>query len=64
LAKYLDEDIDTLREEFAAFVGDVATPTTSDWTVEPWDEPVATAAVLQELIDKIQKHVVVRPQSR
>jgi hypothetical protein len=61
LAKRLEEDLTALREEFIEFVGDIATPTTSDWSVEPWGEPVATAALLQELIVKIQKHVVVRP---
>jgi hypothetical protein len=63
LAKLLDEDVETLREQFAAFVGDVAMPTVSDWSVEPWDKPVATAAVLQELIARINKHVVMRPHA-
>jgi putative DNA primase/helicase len=62
LAKRLDEDLTALHEEFAEFVGveSSATPA-SEWHVEPWDEPVATAALLQELIDKIGKHVVARP---
>jgi putative DNA primase/helicase len=32
-----------------------------DWGVEPWPEPVATSAVLHDLIDKINKHVIVKP---
>ena len=37
-------------------------PTTSEWDeIEPWGEPVATAALLQELIDKIGSHVVAQP---
>jgi translation initiation factor 4G len=47
LAKRLEEDLTALREEFIEFVGDIATPTTSDWSVEPWGEPVATAGLSQ-----------------
>jgi hypothetical protein len=37
-----------------------ATPS-SEWHVEPWPEPVITAALLPELIDKISNHIVARP---
>lgn len=62
LAKQLDEDITALREEFSDFAGIESSGTpVSEWHVEPWDEPVATAVLLQELIDKVAKHVVARP---
>ena len=39
-----------------------AAPTTSEWDeIEPWAEPVATATLLQGLIDKIGSHVVAQP---
>jgi hypothetical protein len=63
LAQRLDEDIDALRAEFADFTAEVestASPT-SDWSVEPWSETVATAALLQELTAKIIRHVVLQP---
>ena len=58
LAKVLGDDPAVLREEFAAFaggtpIGDLLPPpppaTPSTWNVEPWDEPVDVAALLQEL---------------
>src|SRR5271168_2399001 len=55
LAKRLGEDLAALRVEFDDYAeteGDTgATP--SDWDVEPWAEPVATAELLQDLITKI-----------
>jgi hypothetical protein len=69
LANRLGEDLDTLRDEFSEFAGGEG-PTVGDflssyqvegWQVEPWDEQVPTAALLQELINKINKHVVARP---
>jgi Protein of unknown function (DUF3631) len=58
LAKRLDEDLEVLRDEFAAFVG------TEDRIrdighVEPWDEPVDTQALLVELITQTRRYVVV-----
>ena len=57
LAKRLDEDLEILRDEFAAFVG------TEDsirdiGQVEPWDEPVDTQALLVELISQTRRYVV------
>ena len=62
LAKRLDQDLVAVRAEFADFCAaeSCATPI-AEWAVERWREPVATAALLQELIDKIGKHIVARP---
>jgi hypothetical protein len=60
LAKSLDEDVDALQEELIDVVATESSPP-SEWDVEPWSESVATAALLQALIDKINKHAVVRP---
>src|SRR5262249_61115285 len=46
LAKRSGEDLDFLRDEFAAYGG----PDPGDSPLEPWDEPVETAALLTELI--------------
>jgi hypothetical protein len=64
LAKQLGEDSDTLRDEFTAFAGTalesvLGSSEVEGWDVEPWDAQVDTAALLQDLIDKIGKHVVV-----
>ena len=61
LAKQLDEDSATLREEFSEFIGKDSVTPSSEWCVEPWDTPVATEALISELIAKIGKHVVARP---
>jgi hypothetical protein len=63
LAKRLDEDLEVLRDEFAAFVG------TEDRIrdighVEPWDEPVDTQALLVELITQTRRYVVVHDDLR
>ena len=62
LAKRLDQDLVAVRAEFSDFCAaeSCATPI-AEWAVERWREPVATAALLQELIDKIGKHIVARP---
>jgi hypothetical protein len=62
LAERLDEDLETVRSEFTDFIDIERTASpTSEWDVEPWGEAIPTSAVLQALIDKIQKHVVVQP---
>jgi putative DNA primase/helicase len=56
-----------LRDEFVEFVGtvDSAAPAPiDDWYVEPWPEAVETAALLQEVVDKIGKHLVARPHEK
>jgi hypothetical protein len=58
----LKEDVGEVREQFVEFLDNVAaTLASSNWNVEPWPEPVDTAALLQELVDKIHKHVVMAP---
>ena len=64
LAKRLGEDLAALRIEFTEFVdasdgGAGITP--SDWDVAPWEEPVATAELLPEIINKIRRYIVARP---
>ena len=64
LAKRIGEDVSSLRDEFIEFVSAADSGTCSpadDWYVEPWPEAVETAALLQEIIDKISKHVMARP---
>jgi putative DNA primase/helicase len=64
LAKQLDLDLAVLREEFSELVGVEASGDSirlGDWHVEPWRDPVTTAAVLEEVVAKISKHVVARP---
>jgi hypothetical protein len=64
LAKRLDEEVATLRDEFVEFVGtiDSAVAAPTDWDIEPWGEPVATAAVLEELITRINRHIKAEPR--
>ena len=33
----------------------------SEWDIEPWAEPVATAVVLEELIARINQHIKAKP---
>jgi Protein of unknown function (DUF3631) len=54
LAKRLDEDVDLLRDEFAAFIG----PDAETVGLEPWDEPVDTQALLNELMARVRRFVV------
>ena len=55
LAKRLGEDIELLRDEFAAFfVPD------DDTKIEPWPEPVATRDLLTEITKQIRRYVVTR----
>lgn len=62
LAERLKEDVSEIREQFAEYLDSVtSTSATSIWDIEAWDEPVAASALLQELTDKIQKHVVMAP---
>ena len=65
LAKNLDEDVAAIRAEFAEYVGAAETPSSggapSEWDIEAWPEPVATAAVLKELIDRINQHIKAKP---
>jgi hypothetical protein len=56
LAKRLDEDVETLRAEFEAFVGaDVRDAE----DIEPWPEPVDTRVLLVEVMAQIRRYVAV-----
>jgi hypothetical protein len=59
LAEQLKEDVGEVRDQFAEFLDSITS--SSGWDVEAWGEPVETAALLQEIIDKINKHVVMAP---
>ena len=64
LAKRLDEDVSTLRDEFIDLVGaiDGAVAAPADCVeLEPWPEPVATVVVLEELIARINRHIKAEP---
>lgn len=55
-AKRLGEDMETLRAEFAAYY--VPDPTDTSH-IEPWEGPVDTRALLQELVAQIRRYVVI-----
>jgi hypothetical protein len=59
LAKQLDEDVEAIREEFAEFVG---AEIDADPGLEPWAEPVATDALLYELIAQLRRFVVIHDE--
>jgi putative DNA primase/helicase len=62
LAKRLGEELSALRDEFSEFAAEsTVTPPVTNWHVDPWHDPVATVALLQELIIKIRKHIVAQP---
>ena len=57
LAKRWDEDVDFLRDEFAAYY----VPADMDTKpIEPWDQPVDTHALLLELMAQLRRYVVVQ----
>jgi hypothetical protein len=56
LAKRSGEDLDFLRDEFAAYY---VPPDMETKTIEPWDEPVDTHALLLELMAQLTRYVVV-----
>ena len=64
LAKGLDEDVAVIRDHFTAFVGmQCRAASTDSWNVEPWPEPVETRLLLQEIITKICRYIVLRPEA-
>jgi hypothetical protein len=64
LAKRLDEDVAVIRDHFTAFVGMQCRAASTDcWNVEPWPEPVETRLLLQEIITKICRYIVLRPEA-
>src|SRR5207247_4663622 len=54
MAKRCGEDLELLRDEFAAYCG----PDPGDSSLEPWDEPVETAVLLTELITQLRRYIV------
>jgi hypothetical protein len=57
LAKRSGEDLDFLRDEFAAYY----VPADMDTKpIEPWDQPVDTHALLLELMAQLRRYVVVQ----
>jgi hypothetical protein len=58
LAESFGEEVEVLQQECADAVESRAP---AEWSVEGWAAPVATAALLPELIAKINKHAVVYP---
>jgi hypothetical protein len=60
LAKSLDEDIETIRDEYSDFVGPEAD---AQGYVEPWDSPVDGKALQAELSKQIARYVVSRDVS-
>jgi hypothetical protein len=63
LAKRLDEDVASLSESFAEYAAtETSSSTESEWDdIEPWPEPVTTAAILEELIARINIHIKAKP---
>ena len=64
LARRLDEDLAAVRNDFSAFVGMASEAASTDsWNVEPWPEPVETRLLLQEIITKVCRYIVLRPEA-
>ena len=64
LAKRLDQDVATIRDDFTAFVGmESRAASTNSWNVELWPDPVETRALLQKISAKISKYIVLRPEA-
>ena len=63
LTKRLDEDPAALSEEFSEYakIADATEKPSATWHVEPWPEPVETAALLGDIINKIDQHFAARP---
>jgi hypothetical protein len=67
LATRLGEDVATLREEFSDYADTAAdetaaaAPSAGEWHVEPWSDPVQTAALLRDVTAKIDQHFAARP---
>jgi len=58
VARQLDVDIETLREEFAALLDDEAEKIRAG-IVEPWDAPVATRELLDAAMAQFAKYIIV-----
>lgn len=60
LAELLDEEPSALRDEFTELAV-AESPASSLWHVERWPKPVATGALLDEIVGKIRKFIAARP---
>ena len=64
LAKQLDKNLAAVRNDFSAFVGMASeAASTHSWNVEPWPEPVETRLLLQQIITKVCRYIVLRPEA-
>jgi hypothetical protein len=64
LAKRLDKSLAAVRNDFSAFVGMASeAASTHSWNVEPWPEPVETRLLLQKIITKVCRYIVLRPEA-
>ena len=64
LANRLNEDVAAIRDDFTAFVGmESRAASTDPWNVEPWPDLVETRLLLQEIITKICRYIVMRPEA-
>jgi Protein of unknown function (DUF3631) len=61
LAKKLDEDFEILREELAELRGEEEEQIKAS-EVEPWDEPVDTLALLNELETQFRRYIIIHNQ--
>jgi hypothetical protein len=64
LAKRLEEDEAALTAEFAEYRDaktESGTKSGSEWDIDPWPESVTAAVVLEELIARINAHIVAKP---
>jgi hypothetical protein len=60
-AKRLGEDVEELRTEFTELTASgESIKGRVTWVIEPWSEPVETAALLTGIYNKIRKHVAIR----
>jgi putative DNA primase/helicase len=62
LAKSIAEDVEALKAEFGEYcAAEIASSITPSDSEEPWPDPVATAQLLEELILRINAHIVAKP---
>ena len=63
LASKLEEDLSPLRAELSELIDEERGAAPMTWSVEPWEEPVPTSALLDELVGKVGKHIAASPTS-
>jgi putative DNA primase/helicase len=62
LAKRLDVDLEILREEFDVLLGDEAEKIKRG-IIEPWDSPVDTRTLLQDITTQFRSYVIVHDEA-